>query len=142
LPPPPPTIREVRGAAAEDVSDVRTPQAAAPHQDILLIPRVVYVPYSPTPPTRMPATGSQTGPYMQTGDRMTVLPTMSGPMPVPSQHDVMEQVKMQNARIAELEAKLANRSPAPVPMMASMEAPAASPLPQPMPQLMPIPPAK
>jgi hypothetical protein len=142
----PPTIREVRG---EEFGEPRTQAAMNP--DVLLIPRWVYVPYSPhmpTGPSKLPANvaGPQSmAPYLPAGNQMTVLPPMGAP--VAQQNDTMEQclaqMKLLNVRMADLEAKQASRPAA----TASYQTPAMPhslplpPLPAPT-AVIPIPPAK
>lgn len=132
----PPTVREVRGSSVEDVAESR-PQAAAVNQDVLLIPRWVYVPYSPhvpSGPTKLPG-GAATGPFVQTNGQMTVMPPMGGSQPNDTMEECLQQMKLLNARIGELEAKNASRSTIAAPMMPSVPQmlPAA-------PQMLPLPP--
>ena len=118
----PPTIREVRGSSADDFLEPRPQQASAnPQQDVLLIPRWVYVPYSPHVPMgqmKLPSAqgmpnGQAMSPYVQMDDRVTVMPPM-GTSPAANQNETLEQclqqMKLLNARIGELEAKTVARS--------------------------------
>lgn len=140
----PPTIREVRGG--EDVSE---PRAVAANQDVLLIPRWVYVPYSPhmpTGPSKLPGgawNNQAMGPYLQADDRVTVLPPMGG-SPASLSNETMEQcllqMKMLNARINELETKNASCPAVSAPAMPVVPASMPQMLPLPMP-VIPIPPA-
>ena len=132
----PPTIREVRGPS-DDAAEPRT-HAAAANQDVLLIPRWVYVPYSPHVPNgQMKLAGGSgspsAGPYMQVDDRVTVLPAMGSTSSPSHSNETLEQclhqMKLLNARIGELESKTTTR---PV-MVAPIPPPAA-------PQLLPLPP--
>jgi hypothetical protein len=125
--------------------------------DVLLIPRWVYVPYSPhTPngPTKLPANiaGPQhTGPYVQTESGMTVLPQMgAAPAAAMSAQQMammeqwVQQMKMMNQRMSELEAKAAARPATPasatIPVITTTS-PQMLPLPPPLTVPM-IPPAK
>ncbi len=158
----PPTIKEVRAEEPEQRHNANAqpgsntapapsavPSAPAPapvaNQDVLLVPRWVYVPYSPhvpTGPTKLPANMqgmTATGPYVQS-ENVTVLPPMGMPpvntatptvqMPTPTvtptagsfanpnQTQLMEQcvqqMKMLNKRINELESKNATHPSAAV----------------------------
>jgi len=147
----PPKVQEVRGEEMGEPRMQASTSAMNPamNQDVLLIPRWVYVPYvphAPTGPSKLPANvaGPQSmGPYVSAGNQMTVLPPMGGPSP--QNNDTMEQclaqMKMMNARLADLESKAASKST----MTASYQsAPQALPLP-PLPApvgVPPIPPAK
>ena len=125
----PPTVREVRGSVVEDVAESR-PQAAAANQDVLLIPRWVYVPYSPhvpSGPTKLPG-GSATGPFVQTNGQMTVMPPMGGSQPNDTMEECLQQMKLLNARIGELEAKNASRPTITAPVLPAV------------PQMLPLPP--
>ena len=115
----PPTIREVRGSSPDDLGDSRPQQAnAAPQQDVLLIPRWVYVPYSPHVAVgQMKLPNGQSvatvGPSVQMDDRVTVMPPMGTP-PVANQNETLDQclqqMKALNARLAELEMKSVAKS--------------------------------
>ena len=115
----PPTIREVRGSSTEDFAEPRLQQASAnPQQDVLLIPRWVYVPYSPHVAVgQMKLPNGQSvatvGPSVQMDDRVTVMPPMGTP-PAANQNETLEQclqqMKALNARIGELEAKTVAKS--------------------------------
>ncbi|HEY2909482.1 MAG TPA: hypothetical protein VGI99_04510 [Gemmataceae bacterium] len=119
-----PTLQEVRGPEA---TELRTPRPAVgtnPNGDVLLIPRLVYVPYSPYSPTAAAkAQGSSTAaaasPYVQAGDRMTVLPPV-GARALSNREtleECLQQIKVLNARIAELEARNAAHSEPAAPAM-------------------------
>jgi hypothetical protein len=144
----PPKIQEVRG---EELGEPRMHASAtnpAMNQDVLLIPRWVYVPYvphAPTGPSKLPANvaGPQSmGPYVSAGNQMTVLPPMGGPS---MQNDTMEQclaqMKMMNARLMELEAREATKSTMPASYQSAPQALPLPPLPAPV-SVPPIPPAK
>ena len=134
----PPTIHEVRGNDdAEPRSLTATPPQANP--DVLLVPRWVYVPYSPhapNGPTKLPAnlTGAPaTGPFVQADDQVTVLPPVGAPAASGNEQlleQCLQQMKLLNQRMSELEAKGATRP-------AGATAPAAPITP---PQILPLPP--
>jgi len=175
----PPTIKEVRMDDPEPRQFAATPPVAPPvafnppvqapivqqpaaanSGDVLLIPRWVYVPYSPhhpNGPSKMPAHANHlptSTPYVQAGDQMTVLPPM-GAAPAhaaTTQHAaLMEQclreMKQLNQRMGDLETKTVAR---PTIVPPSLVAPASAPvppvsvatptaLPSP-PQMLPLPP--
>jgi hypothetical protein len=108
--------------------------------DVLLIPRWVYVPYSPhnpSGPSKMPAHANQlptSMPYVQAGDQMTVLPPMGAnqtsaatAQQVAMMEQCLQQMKQLNQRMGDLEAKAAK--PATVATPASAVAPAFAPVP-------------
>jgi hypothetical protein len=126
LPTAPPTIREVRGP--DDGSDLRPrtapATAVAPSQEVLLVPRWVYVPYSahvPAGPAKLPSSVAG-GHFVPADERMMVPQPHSDTL-----EQCLQQLKAMNARLSELEA----RSERPVP--ASIVSPAA-------PQMLPLPP--
>jgi len=163
----PPTTGPIAAPTVAPVA-VNPPQQSvpihqpAPNGDVLLIPRWVYVPYSPhqpNGPTKLPAnlfSTSGTTPYMTADERMTVLPPMGASAAANTQQTaLMEQfvkeMKAMNQRMIELEAKAATRTasaiaipappaPAPIPAASVPAAPQMLPLP-PLPVPM-IPPAK
>lgn len=112
-----PTIRELRGPEPESVA--AKPSAAAVAPDILLIPKTVLVPYAahvPTGPMRM--AGMASAPICQAEERA------SAPAPVASSTDSrvldaldqsLQQMKLLNQRIAELETRAVKQIPCPPP---------------------------
>jgi hypothetical protein len=137
----PPTIREVRGNV-EEPADPRQASASVPNlnQDVLLIPRWVYVPYAPhTPngPSKLPGTMAGTpamNPYMAADDRTADKNT-----------EMMEQclreIRALNQRMSDLESRNSAKPasavmPAAPPVIYSTPVP-LPPLPTPV-----IPPAK
>jgi hypothetical protein len=119
--------------------------------DVLLIPRWVYVPYSPhhpNGPSKMPAQANQlptTLPYVQAGEHMTVLPPAGANPPsaataqqVAMMEQCLQQMKQLNQRMIDLEAK--NVKPA-IATPVSAVAPASSPVAPVTPVTTQIPPA-
>ncbi|HXD88321.1 MAG TPA: hypothetical protein VN641_17665 [Urbifossiella sp.] len=119
-----PTLQEVRGPEATELRAQRPAVGTNSNGDVLLIPRLVYVPYSPYSPTASsrPPGNSPTGaasPYVQAGERMTVLPPVGAPALSNREtlEECLQQMKLLNARIAELEARTAAHSEPAAPAM-------------------------
>jgi hypothetical protein len=168
----PPTIKEVRGEEVEPRQFASIPTATtttsysagfipppaplpattpappvASQGDVLLIPRWVYVPYTPhTPngPSKLPANiaGPQAAsPYVQTENGMTVLPPMGGPanaQQAAMMDQFVQQMKEMNQRMAELESKNAVKPTAATPASVTTPTPAFLPPPAP-PEFLPPP---
>lgn len=129
---------------------IQQPQPANPG-DVLLIPRWVYVPYSPhhpSGPSKMPAHANQlptTLPYVQAGDQMTVLPPVGAnpgsaatAQQVAMMEQCLQQMKQLNQRMIDLEAK--NMKPV-IATPVSAVSPVSTPVAPVAPAITPIPPA-
>jgi len=93
-----PGVREVH--APDDAGD---PRASAINPDILLIPRTVLVPYAPHVPSGpVRLAGSTTVSQVVQTDGRVVAPQLTDAL-----EQCLQQMKLLNARIAELEAKTA-----------------------------------